>query len=85
MIRSLSASNIRFTIDGIEYEWTGGFGEIMSSREHGIRTGTTRVIGTVLFYAWRVEWALFRGPKVSWSIINPDAETIRAIKEAIFR
>ena len=62
------------TIDGIEYEWCGGFGAVLISYERGVRQGTMRRIGTGNFYASRI-WTRglcgFRPPQISWL---PDQE-----------
>ena len=39
------ATNLKATIDGREYTWGGGFGEILGCLERGVKQGDCRMIG----------------------------------------
>jgi hypothetical protein len=83
----VDARNLRAEIGGVEYEWGGGFGAIIKSRERGVKVGDMRMIGGVPFYAYMLhrEWQWSK-PEVWWSIPNPHltSEWIRAFKDAVF-
>lgn len=73
-------------IDGINYEWVGGFGCILKSWERKVKQGEMRVIGDVIFHATRV-YKHFLAPKkeICWiTLDNYSIENIRAIKKEIF-
>lgn len=83
------ATALKATIGGTQYEWVGGCGAILRSREKHVRVGDVRIIGNELFYAYMVtrdSW--FQAPEIGWSV--PDKEKryepdwIRKFKAAIF-
>ena len=81
----VDCSNIQFSIRGIKYEWYGGFGCILRSKEYGIKQGEMRMIGNIPFHAFGV---YKRGPfqryEIAWTIPNATAEWIREFKRALF-
>jgi hypothetical protein len=84
----IDADNLRFTIDGTEYTWEGGFGAVFSSKEAGVMPQSVRSIGNLLFvahiYDERKHW--FTGKqRISWTTPNLTVEEIREIKKEIFR
>lgn len=83
----ISVDRIRVDIAGVEYEWCGGFGAVLKSRERRIVPGSTRMIAGILFHAAYVQphggW--FGTPVVCWTIPNDaiTADWIRAFKGAL--
>lgn len=81
------ATNLRADIDGVEYQWMGGNGAIIKSREYGIKVGDMRMIGDIPFFASCVRvghwWAR---AEVCWTIPNNhlSIEWIRVFKGALF-
>lgn len=71
----MSASQITFVCNRRTYVWCGGFGSIIKSHEYGVQLGQTRVIDNILFYVYSKY-----GREVNWSVIDIDADKIRAIK-----
>lgn len=72
------STNIRFTVDGREYTWCGGFGAIIKSKERGVKQGECRVIGDILFFAYTVCY----NKDIAWSVPGrTTAEQIREIKQ----
>ena len=84
----VAARNIRLEVAGVEYEWGGGFGEILTSRERGVKEGDVRMIGNVTFHAYIVRLCSHRWvkPEVCWTIPYPHctAEWIREFKASLF-
>ncbi len=84
------SKDLRCTLNGVEYEWSGGFGAILKSRERGVKVGDLRMIGEVPFYAYRVDSAgdswFWEKPEIMWTIPNDflTPEWIRAFKAALF-
>jgi hypothetical protein len=81
---SLEAGRIRVEISGRQYEWEGGFGAILKSRESGVKQGEVRMIaGSTLFayHVYQPRW--WRTPEVWWSRNEIDAEWIRSFKAHI--
>lgn len=50
----VQAEKLKATIDGREYQWSGGFGAVLTSQERGIKPGDVRMIGDVVFSAYQV-------------------------------
>ena len=77
------ATNLSAKLDGIIYRWGGGFGSVITSRERGLKEGSARVIGNVVFKAYRVDKFAnpFARPIVCWcpqqSIDGPWLETFK--------
>lgn len=87
--QDIDARNLRIKIDGVEYEWGGGFGAIIKSWERGIKLGDMRMIGNVPFYCYMFglkRRGVFGPPEVCWSIPSPylTTEWIRSFKRALF-
>ncbi len=81
------ATNKKFTIDfnKTEYEWFGGFGSVLYSRERGLKLGEIRDIGGILFSIFRIEKKLFRKDIVSWTTVNKfSVEDLRELNKQIF-
>jgi hypothetical protein len=83
--------SLYFTDGGREYEWGGGFGNILSSYENGVEQGQCRVIVNRIFYAFMIERkvldrrTLKTSSRISWSVPGrPTAELLREIKAEIF-
>lgn len=87
-LRNLQAQDIRFKVDDREYYWGGGFGDVFRSFERGVAPGDVRVIGGVLFTAYRVSrlgrhW--WNAPQVCWKLPEPfDAAMLAKIKASLF-
>lgn len=82
------ASRLRAEISGTDYEWSGGFGAILYSRERGLQVGDTRMIGDVVFYVYLIHrhccrWPWER-PCVGWTVADPQMPWIREFKRAMF-
>lgn len=87
-MKEIYATNLKATIDGIEYLWYGVFGEVLRSYESGIKQGDVRMIGNVIFYAYRVScYSLFPWKKsISWSPQEKiDFNWIKNFQIAIFK
>lgn len=79
--RSVSVDRIRVVLNDVEYEWEGGFGAVLSSRERGLTVGNTRMIAGVLFHvAHRQGRRRWRYERVCWTIPN-DAITVDWIRD----
>ena len=81
---SFTTTNLKATISNIEYEWVGGFGTVLISRERGINQGTVRMIGNTIFYAYTVygRWGI---RKINWVPQEEfTAEWIRSFREKVF-
>lgn len=76
---------IRLNIDGRWYEWVGGFGAIIVSREKGVKRGDVRVIGGELFYVASI-WGegYWRKPSAHWAMPKVSHEEIQRIKAKWF-
>jgi hypothetical protein len=73
-----------FTVGEREYEWHGGFGAIVKSRERGVQQGDVRIIGDEMMYAYLVYPKRFRAPEVCWSVIAPTIEAIDRLHGKFF-
>ncbi len=80
------STELRCVVNGREYEWSGGFGVILKSRERGVKVGDLRMIGEVPFYAYRVDSYFWQAPDIMWTIPNDflTPEWIRGFKRALF-
>ena len=78
------AENLKATISGVEYTWSGGFGAVLKSHERGVKKNDVRMIGKIVFFAFMVSnsgWLR----EVSWCPQREiDAEWLRRLKAAIF-
>ena len=78
------AENLKATISGIEYTWSGGFGAVLKSYERGVKKNEVRMIGRIVFFAFNVSSSGIRR-EVSWCPQEKiDAEWLRNLKSAIF-
>ena len=78
------ASYLKATICGIEYTWVGGYGALLQSNERDVKQNDVRMIGNVVFYAWRVSKEGWRRV-VSWCPQQDiDANFIREFKAELF-
>jgi hypothetical protein len=71
---------MKLTIEGIEYEWSGGFGATLKSMERNIPHGMLRMVAGELLQAWRqYPRGPFRRREIWWNSANSpnDAEWIR--------
>ncbi len=78
-------SNRRFDLNGKTYYWFGGFSAIIKSFERRVLPGDTRVIGGTLFYAYAVYPYPISSDEVSWTVLEPTAEKINALRDEFFR
>jgi hypothetical protein len=83
-------SNIRFTIGGVDYEWSGRqYGAIIKSYERGLKRGDVRVIAGRMFYVAYL-WEPFRTiplsfkKEVCWTLPNVTIESIQSFKCELF-
>ena len=75
----MSADNTRFVIDGVEYTWFGGFGNIMSSQERGMKRNELRAINGHILRVFSVE-----GSKVCWTTVGSvEYDWIRKFKQEL--
>ena len=85
----MSMSELTFTRtfdDGVTYEWSGGFGAVLKSRERGVKVGTVRYICRQTLYAYNVMTRPRWGKReVWWSMPDTDSrvtmEDIRAFEK----
>ena len=78
------AENLKATISGVEYTWSGGFGTVLKSYERGVKKNEVRMIGKTIFFARIVSNSGLRR-EVSWCPQEKiDAEWLRRLKSAIF-
>lgn len=86
----VNARNIRLEINDIDYEWHGSFGCVLKSYEKGIRQNDVRMIGNVVFYAYRAYKKRFsRVREISWvpqaeNGATVEMEFINKFKSAVF-
>jgi hypothetical protein len=74
-----------FEYQGRAYEWEGGFGAVISSRERGLRRGEIRYILGELFYVFDMYPAVFRIPRIAWSLVGPiNTEKVQEIRIKAF-
>lgn len=88
----MSAENITFKLDGVEYLWGGYLGAILYSTERCVWVGDTRIIDGVLFKAYSISarpfW--FAKAQVRWTFAGDDPtlgdllEQIRQFKSKLF-
>jgi len=82
----INAENQKFTYDGREYTWMGGFWCFFWSVERGTKVGDVRMFGDTLFYAYMAssDGSLFR-KRICW-IPQGDTtvEMINECRKAIF-
>lgn len=79
------AEKLTFESQGQRYEWSGGFGAVVKSYEHGVTIGTLRFIENATLYAYLVyprRW--FRAPEVCWTFREPTVEAIRDFRKRVF-
>ena len=62
--------SIKFTTEGREYTWVGGFGAQFKSIEYGVKEGDTRVIKNKLFYAYTVRKTGWFKREIGWCYYN---------------
>lgn len=74
----IHASNLKATIDGIEYHWDGGFGSVLKSYEKGIKLGELRAIGRIIFRAYHINHRMWGKNEVHWTTVEDvDADWIQ--------
>lgn len=75
----------KFTHDGVEYTWCGGFGCVIESFERGVSRNDVRMIGDTIFSACHVGncgW----NRRICWIPQGDfDAEWMRKCKQEIFK
>jgi len=75
---------IYITIDGIKYQWNGGLGAILFSRERGIKKGDVRIIGGLFFYASNVaNFSYFQKPRIEWTVVDVKVSEIEELKRSL--
>lgn len=84
----MSMSDIRVSLCGRDYEWSGGLGSVLISRERGIKDGEVRYIAGELFYAsnrehyYLLEYSKGRG--ANWIPCRDfDMDWVRSFKRKI--
>lgn len=84
-MRSIYADRRTVTINGVEYEWGGGFGSVLVSIERGAKVGMTRVIGNTLLHAYSVRKRWFGWRQVNWVPVEEfTSEWIHEFRHALF-
>jgi len=81
------ATDLKATIDGIEYTWGGGLGSVVESYECGIKENDVRMIGKTIFYAGTVQYLHYYSWKkrINWVTQQEnDVEWLREFKNEIF-
>lgn len=53
-MNKIYSENLKATVDEVEYTWSGGLGNVITSMERNIKQGEVRVIGDIIFHAYRV-------------------------------
>lgn len=67
----------KYKIDGVWYEWYGGFGAVLISQEYrDVRVGDVRIIKSTPMYAYIVRKNIFGCRHISWSIYKTN-DTVR--------
>lgn len=84
MVMRISSSNLKAMIDGVEYQWFGGHGCVLTSVERGLKHGEVRMIGGQLLYVWRIDPRPLRAPLINWGRHDVSNEWLRAFRAAIF-
>ncbi len=80
-------NEMKVDIDGATYEWVGGIGCVVRSRERGVKSGDVRFIHRGLFYARIGDNANKWNPEVSWISVYKDDQNfdyIRKFKKSLF-
>lgn len=80
----MAADNLRFTSEGREYEWFGGYGAVVRSYERGVQRGDMRVIHGEVMYAYLVYPKGLHRPEVAWTFLEPTNERIREFRDKVF-
>lgn len=64
---ALTTKTLYFTINNQKYEWYGGFGAVLKSKERNIQLYETRYIGKVYFHAYKINDRGWLQPKeICW-------------------
>lgn len=81
----ICATDLKATVNGVEYTWVGYYGALLESNEWLVKQGEVRIIGSIIFFAFGVEGPIWRRRKVSWCPqIEIDGEWIRNFRESLF-
>jgi hypothetical protein len=67
-----------------DYQWHGGFGDILESHENDLVEGDVRCICNNIFYVSFVYKRIFKKNIVRWSIKDVSADKIKQIKQEMF-
>lgn len=82
-----SSTQLKFTCNGVEYTWRGGFGNVIESVERPIGNGeflTRQICGTT-FHVFRMDRPIFsRKATIMWSIKEPNVESLMQFKRRAF-
>lgn len=70
---------IKFTAEGKEYTWMGGFGAQFKSTEYGVKEGDTRVIKNKLFFAYTIRRAGWFKKEIGWCYYKENGPTCEEI------
>ena len=77
--------HLTFTSDGRIYEWGGGFGAVIISRERGVKVGDVRMIEGEIFHVYMVSnysWPF--NNRVCWTQHKLTVEHMRELRARIF-
>lgn len=74
----------KVSIDGVEYNWHGGFGAVIKSYERGRKVGDLRSIGNIVFKVSYIHGNIFRR-EVCWIPVEKfTLGWVRRFKIALF-
>lgn len=78
------ADQLKVNISGVDYIWSGGLGNILTSFEKRIKNNELRAIGNIIFRARTKYSRLFR-QEVCWCPVEEiDIEWMRKFKKKLF-
>ncbi len=87
-MNNIYVDNRRFTIDGVEYSWSGGFGALFYSNEKNLKEGDLRAIGDIIFKVFSITKynGIFKKYySVAWCPVQKiDHEWIEKFRRAVF-
>lgn len=81
---NIDSSNLKATVNNVEYTWNGGFGSVLTSREYGLKDGELRVLGSELMFVWRIDTRLFRKPIIHWCFQDMSIDFYEKLKVYFF-
>jgi len=84
-IKNIDACSLKATINNVEYEWVGGYGAVITSKEKGLKVGDMRSIGGIAFEVSYINPRKWRSPSVSWHPVEDfNMQWVKLFKAKLF-